>query len=172
MISTKVTEGQLKEIKEPNVYVSTGTKECYEVITDQQNGCYKQHISYKHEIPWEADYNLVQSADNKQAWGECASLCEGNSRCTFWTWASTSCSNCTRNRCHLLEGDGEPETVNQLGHISGSKQCQDIGYPRFTVLPDASKVKSALADTDFRELPFPPGKCHTQCPVQEVPGFR
>ena len=120
MISTKVTE--LKEIKEPNIYVSTGTKECYEVITDQQNGCYKQHISYKHEIPWEADYNLVQSADNKQAWGECASLCEGNSRCTFWTWASTSCSNCTRNRCHLLEGDGEPEIVNQLGHISGSKQ--------------------------------------------------
>ena len=75
MISTKVTEGQLKEIKEANVYVSTGTKECYEVITDQQNGCYKQHISYKHEIPWEADYNLVQSADNKQAWGPQGGVC-------------------------------------------------------------------------------------------------
>ena len=145
--------------------VLSGTKDCHEQITGQRNGCYKQDLSYRIDQP--ERYKL--SVFNKRTWGECALTCKEDDLCTFWTWASTSCSNCVRGVCDIFTGGEEEPNIegDHRGHISGSRQCQDIGYLS-NKLPDASKVHSALVDP----TPFPVGFCQSQCPAQQVPGFR
>ena len=103
----------------------SGTNECYEQITGQQNGCYKQDLSYRIDQP--ERYKLSVP---KRTWGECALTCKEDRFCTFWTWASTSCSNCVRGTCDIFSGgDEEPNfEVGHRGHISGSRHCQDIGF--------------------------------------------
>ena len=149
-----------------NLYI--GWKYCYEQITGQMNGCYKQDISY--------DSSRQSRVGEALAWGECALKCEEISSrpfgdCTFWTWASTSCSICEKGICYLhytgndnIEPDIRP---NHHGHISGSRKCQDIGFRNNNVKPLESRIKSRFSNTEF-----PAGLCKSNCPAQEVPGFR
>ena len=151
----------------------SGTNECYEQITGQHNGCYKQDLSYRIDQP--ERYKLSVP---KRTWGECALTCKEDRFCTFWTWASTSCSNCVRGTCDIFSGgDEEPNfEVGHRGHISGSRHCQDIGF-QSTKRPAVSKVHSALRDRTVFPVGYcqsrcPAQFCQTRCPAQEVPGFR
>ena len=153
-----------------------GPNECYQQITGQRNGCYKQDLSYKIHQPNSVS-QFKASFPNKRTWGECALTCNEDEDCTFWTWASTSCSNCVRGVCNIFSGSPEEPNIEEeedsRGHISGSRECVDLPLPRDPFLDqlhlEESKVRSAL--TDMTE--FPVGYCHsTWCPAQEVPGFR
>ena len=110
------------------------------------------------------------------AWGECALKCKESitrsfGKCTFWTWALSSCLICEKGICYLhYTGTKEPEpdiVRNHRGHISGSRKCQDIGFQNGNVKPLRSKIKSGLSDGVF-----PVGVCQSNCPAQEVPGYR
>ena len=151
--------------------VVSGSKECYEQITGQQNGCYRQ--DYRIDQPERERFRLF-----KKTWGGCAAICKRDDECGFWSWASTSCSNCVRGMCTtFMMGTPPPlttTTTGHQGHISGSRHCQDIGLES-TKSPDRSKVHSALVDP----TPFPTGFCRGfvsgmpgRCPAQEVPGYR
>ena len=141
----------------------SGGKDCYIQIEGLQKGCYRQDVTY---WPTAISRNILYGVP---AWGKCAQHCKDDPGCKFWTWASTSCSNCSPGTCDLFEGDMEPEMHDGVGHISGSRNCQDIGLPAETYEKPLfdSKVMSAIDDR-FDENAF----CESPCPAQEVPGYR
>ena len=162
----QLASGRIRKASSNNLF--SGVKDCYEQITGQQNGCYKQDISYVSSTQTWFGRSVL-------AWGECALICKASrstdhGECTFWTWASTSCSNCVKGRCYLhYAGDEEPDIIgNHRGHISGSRNCQDIGFQTNPVKPLESKIRSGL----FDKRQFPVGICQSNCPAQEMPGFR
>ena len=162
----ELANGRIRPASSNNLF--SGVKDCYEQITGISQGCYKQDLSY--------DSSTQSKAGLAVAWGECALKCEESSsshfgKCTFWTWASSSCSTCEKGICYLhYTGDenSEPDIIrSHRGHISGSRKCQDIGFQNDNVKILKSKIKSGLSDREF-----PVGVCQSNCPAHEVPGFR
>ena len=151
-------------------YIS-GDKSCYKQVLGQYAGCYKQGIKYI--APQGSNSAKIPNLKN---WGLCAEKCKslGKTLCSFWTWASTSCTNCIPNTCYLINEPNriEPKQVVDLaGHISGTRSCVDINY----VEKDKQKVQPVQGGGG---KDFPVGSCRTtggeapKCPGQEVPGYR
>ena len=108
------------------------------------------------------------------SWGACAEECRKRV-CDHWTWASSTCTNCSPNNCILFTSSGEEQTLEAPGHISGRKDCSDISF----VDPE----RSVQRHNDTENLEFSVGQCQTsssirtgsrspKCLGQEVPGYR
>ena len=141
----------------------TGDKDCYQQIFGEYSGCYKQDMRYQGE-QLAADLSVLN-------WGECALLCKVKRGCKFWSWDSTSCTNCIRERCTTF-AENAVEKPDQIGVISGDVGCQDI--------PFAATDEEKIRDTLGLEVEAQSGGCKVAypdfwrsiCPAQEVPGYR
>ena len=163
-------------------YIS-GEKSCYKQQLGQLDTCFERDhrfelgkalLSQKREC----GYQLHQS-DTKN-WGDCAEQTK-NTRWSYWSWASNTCTNCKPRRCFLFKignstgscpaPEDVPDLIHAPGYISGDWSCNDISY----VERNVSKVVPVPgAETGT----WVDGKCQVgagkdpDCPPQEVPGFR
>ena len=184
----KLATGSLEKGSSPNgssyfSYVS-GEKKCYKQVLGATNGCFRQDFSYRedevklmHENKVFWKYGL-QSANHVEGvyhnWGACALKCKANPSCGYWTWASSSCSDCFPETCFLYDKLNDVEDLKlyeQRGHISGEVECQDITYIE---RKDNRKVQNSL---DLG-TPWKTGGCQSSggtkpfCPAQAVPGYK
>ena len=157
-IPTKISNG---------LFVS-GDKSCYEQIYGRSAGCFRPGAKwiYPPSLP-----NVGFSSHIVENWGRCAEECQKEA-CEYWTWASTSCSDCIPNNCVLFKGIQtgilRTEAETGVGHISGDRNCSDIEY----VERDQGKV---IPVADASQAEFPVGSCQTAtayCSALEVPGYR
>ena len=151
----------------------TGDRNCYRQKFGQFEGCFKPDVSYHGALQAGAPI------DNIKSWGECAKICKAEkSTCKFWTWASSTCTNCRPESCTRYATIIE-EFPNKYGFISGEVECQDIVY----IETDQDKIVDGLTE----EASSGAGKClvrkrstdedpemfgRPKCAAQEVPGYR
>ena len=187
-------------------FTVSGDKSCFEQIYGNNAGCFKQNVKWcfsstQGEIvtnsgPGGTSTSTSASTSTKRAqlplflpltkrssirtsWGACAEECIERG-CDYWTWASTSCTNCSPHSCTLFtltdqtRDQIEEQTLEAPGHISGSKDCSDID--KFL---GPSDTKFVQRHNDTGNLEFPVGRCQTpqpttnpRCEGQEVPGYR
>ena len=163
----------------------SGDQSCYEQIYGNNAGCFKQNVKWCFpSIQGEKVRNNIPGPSYGfwPSWGFCAYECTKRG-CDYWTWTSSSCTNCSKLSCTLftftdetrdqLQDQLEQQTVEAPGHISGRQDCTDIKF----VAP--SDTKSVQRHNDTGNLEFPVGRCQTPhpannplCQGQEVPGFR
>ena len=154
--------------KQDRGYLS-GDSNCYRLKFGQHVSCFKSGVGYEAS---QSDTHV----DNIKSWGECALLCKTRSTqpCLYWTWASSSCSNCRPESCTLY-ATATQELPDKHGFISGEVTCQDIVY----VETNPDKVDDPL----MLEAYVGNGKClvketspvtfvRPKCVGQEVPGYR
>ena len=184
----------------------SGDQSCYEQIYGNNAGCFKQNVKWcfpstQGEIvtnsgPSGTSTSTSASTSTKRvqvplflpltkrtairtSWGACAEECIERG-CDYWTWASTSCTNCSPHSCTLFtltdqtRDQVEEQTLEAPGHISGRKDCSDID--QFLA---RSNTKFVQRHNDTGNLEFPVGRCQTpqpttnpRCEGQEVPGYR
>ena len=65
----QLASGRIRKASSNNLF--SGVKDCYEQITGQQNGCYKQDISYVSSTQTWFGRSVL-------AWGECALICKSS----------------------------------------------------------------------------------------------
>ena len=159
-----------------NGYIS-GDQQCYEQTNGGYAGCYRQNVK------WDFTTDPVNGAQsNYRNWGQCAEECkrmQTTSGCKYWTWSSSSCTNCIPKKCLLFNNvpSSQPETlISALGHISGALSCQDIEY----VEEEGWKVNPVDVPRKD-ELVIEEGRCRReditarttpQCNSHEVPGYQ
>ena len=154
-------------------FTVSGDKSCFEQIYGNNAGCFKQNVKWCFQLNGQAILGQVVENSGSSSgvlfhsWGACAKECEKRG-CNYWTWTSSSCTNCTPNNCFLFTFTDETrdqiqkQTLEAPGHISGRQDCTDIR-------------SEELLNSN---LDFPVGRCQTpqttnpQCQGQEVPGYR
>ena len=164
-------------------YVSGG-KMCYKQVLGATNGCFRQDLSYREDevklmyangVFWKYGLQTANHAPGVyHNWGACALKCKGSPSCRYWTWASSSCSDCFPETCFLYDklDDAEDLTLHEhKGHISGEVECQDITYIEtkydtkvHNSLDSGIQWKTGACQSDGGQKPF--------CPAQVVPGYK
>ena len=154
-------------------FTVSGDSNCYEEVYGRNAGCFKQNVKWCFQLNGQAILGQVVENSGSSSgvlfhsWGACAKECEKRG-CNYWTWTSSTCTNCTPNNCFLFTFTDETrdqiqkQTLEAPGHISGRQDCTDIS-------------SEELLNSN---LDFPVGRCQTpqttnpQCQGQEVPGYR
>ena len=163
-------------------YIS-GDKSCYKQQLGQLDSCYERDHKFTFDkVYLSEDKACAFQIENTKAknWGECAQKTK-NRTWSYWSWASSACSNCNPGSCFLFKignstgkcpapGD-VPNLIYAPGFISGDWACTDISY----IERNISKVVPVPGAEDGEWFE---GKCKVKggkepdCPPQEVPGFR
>ena len=110
----------------------SGDKSCFQQMYGTYSGCFREDIKWVFK-----NGNVGEAGGEVESWGKCAGACKKSQRCDYWTWASTSCSNCIPKECTLFDGTWtidqgaraeNPTEESHLGYISGLQSCVDIDY--------------------------------------------
>ena len=156
----------------------SGEKSCYEQIYGRSAGCFRSDTKWVYPSSPAYETNVGFASHIVENWGTCAEECR-KAACQYWTWASTSCSDCVPKKCILFNGTRtdldigplieEAGAETALGHISGDRNCSDIAYV------EREQQGRVVPVADASQSEFPVGSCQTateHCSSQEVPGYR
>ena len=93
-----------------------GDKDCYQQIYGLQAGCFQPDVRFLGE-------ELGNPTDENN-WGKCARRCKLDESCSFWSWSSSSCTNCKWKSCTIHGDNAVANSDQQFGIISGGSECQ------------------------------------------------
>ena len=104
LLSAGVTQ-QTKTRPSKGLFVS-GAKSCYVQIYGRYAGCFRP------DVKWFFPTNTGFAGNIVKSWGKCAEDCE-KKKCNYWTWTSTSCTDCLPNNCIHYYFTSQPEELTE-----------------------------------------------------------